>query len=312
MPTPRKLHTRLAELEGRQAAVSPTVAAAELARDGDRPTSIDGISPAEYALKTKYEELDPRDRSGFERDAWWAQTRRDPGSPYHLRNLTNEERGLADGIAAAFDRECFVAPIGASISQHHDARIVAEALATSAELLLTSNIRSIKEAAINDWAERWADEFGLTPQRVVSDTDATLLAWTEDPEREDRLLRAALTACRPDKDDASRGAIIRTAAPALKAMGGKGGGRLPGTATKLAERLQTRANPDDPVSRTRHNLPSPTIETDGNHPAHPSGQAAGGAGWNRHRPTRRAGDNRSGNQNPPCDNTQSGPDTSCE
>ena len=68
MPTPRKLHTALAELEGRQAAVSPTVAA-ELARDGDRPTLIDGISAAEYALKTKHDELSAEDGDGLERDA---------------------------------------------------------------------------------------------------------------------------------------------------------------------------------------------------------------------------------------------------
>ena len=112
MPTPRKLHTALAELEGRQVAVSPTVAA-ELARDGDRPTLIDGISAAEYALKTKHDELSPEDRDGFERDAWWAQVWRDPDSPYRLVKLTAEESLLAEEIAAAFDRSCFTASIDA-------------------------------------------------------------------------------------------------------------------------------------------------------------------------------------------------------
>jgi len=268
MPTPRKLHTALAELEGRQAAVSPTVAV-ELARNGDQPTLIDGISPAEYALKTKHDELPPKDRDGFERDAWWAQMWRDPESPYRLVALTNDESLLAEEIAAAFDRSCFVAPIGAPIAQHHDAQIVAEALATNAKLLLTSNIRSIKQTPVNDWAERWGDKLGFVPQRVVSDADATLLAWTEDPKREDRLLQAALMACWPDNDDATAGQIIHTTALVLHRMGGEGGGRLPGTATKLAARLTGHPDREDLVSRTRMNLPSLTIETDRDHPSHP-------------------------------------------
>ncbi len=268
MPTPRKLHTALAELEGRQASVSPTVAV-ELARNGDQPTLIDGISPAEYALKTKHDELPPKDRDGFERDAWWAQMWRDPESPYRLVTLSNEESLLAEEIAAAFDRSCFVAPIGASIAQHHDAQIVAEALATNAKLLLTSNIRSIKQTPVNDWAERWGDKLGFVPQRVLSDADATLLAWTEDPKREDRLLQAALMACWPDNDDATAGQIIHTTALVLNRMGGEGGGRLPGTATKLAARLTGHPDREDLVSRTRMNLPSLTIETDRDHPSHP-------------------------------------------
>lgn len=173
MPTPRKLHTALAELEGRQAAVSPTVAA-ELARDGYRPTLIDGISPAEYALKTKGDKLPDTDLDSFEQDAWWAQMWRDPESPYRLVTLTGDQSLLAKEIANAFDRSCFNAPIGASIPQHHDAQIVAEALATKAKLLLTSNIRSIKHTEVNNWAERWGNKFGFVPQRVVSDADATL------------------------------------------------------------------------------------------------------------------------------------------
>ena len=273
MPTPRKLHTALAELEGRQAVVSPTVAA-ELARDGDRPTLIDGISAAEYALKTKHDELSAEDRNGFERDAWWAQVWRDPDSPYRLVKLTAEESLLAEEIAAAFDRSCFTAPIGAPLAEHHDARIVAEALATNAKLLLTSNMRSIKQTRVNDWAERWGEKLGFVPQRVVSDADATLLGWSRDPKREDRLLQAALVACWPAKADATAGEIVHSAALVLTAMGGEGGGRLPATATKLAGRLREHPNREDLIRRTRLNLPSLTIETDRDHPTHPE-RAAG-------------------------------------
>lgn len=268
MPTPRKLHTALAELEGRQAAVSPTVAA-ELARTGHEPALIDGISPAEHALKTKHDELPPKERQRFERDAWWAQMWRDPESPYRLVALTTEESLLADDIAAAFDRSCFTAPIGAPLAEHHDAQIVAEALATNAKLLLTSNMRSIRQTEVNDWAERWGDKLGFVPQRVVNDADATLVGWARDPKREDRLLQAALMACWPDDDSATAGQIIHTTALVLNAMGADGGGRLPATATKLAARLRTHPDREDLLNRTRMNLPSLTIETDRDHPSHP-------------------------------------------
>ena len=194
---------------------------------------------------------------------------RNPESPYRLVTLTTEESLLAEEIAAAFHRSCFAAPIGPPLAEHHDARIVAEALATNAKLLLTSNMRSINQTAANDWAKRWDDKLGFVPQRVVSDADATLVGWSTDPKREDRLLQAALMASWPANDDATARQIVPTAALVLNAMRGEGGGRLPVTATKLAARLTGHPNPEDLVSRTRLNLPSLRIETDRDHPRHP-------------------------------------------
>ena len=265
MPTPRKLHTSLAELEQRQAAVSPTVAL-ELAANGYQTTLIDGISPAEYALNTKADALTPLEQKDFERDAWWAQLWRNPKSPYRLVTLTTDEALLAQDIARAFDRRCFTAPAWAPIAEHRDAKIVAEALATNAKLLLTS-MRSIKQNFLNDWAERYGQTLGFVPQRVVNDADATLLVWSSDPEREDRLLQAALMACWPDNDDDSdTHKRIHATSATLKAMGE---GRLPATSRTLAERLENHPDPTDLVNRTRLNLPSLTIETDRDHPTHP-------------------------------------------
>lgn len=276
MPTPRKLHTSLAELERRQAAVSPTVAL-ELAANGYQKTLIDGISPAEYALKTKADSLTPLEQNEFERDAWWAQLWRDPKSPYRLVTLTPDEALLAQEIAGAFDRRCFTAPPWAPIAEHRDAKIVAEALAKNAKLLLTSNMRSIKQNLLNDWAERSGQALGFAPQRVVNDADATLLIWSTDPEREDRLLQAALMACWPDEDDSNTHERIQATNAALKTMGE---GRLPGTSRRLAERLENHPDPTDLVNRTRLNLPSLTIETDRGHPTYPKRPSGGWRGLN--------------------------------
>ena len=267
MPTPRKLHTALAELEGRQACVSPTVAS-ELAPDGYRYDLIDGVSPAEHALGAARGGLDSEDRKAYERNAWWAQMWRDPESPYRLVQLTPDQSRLAQDIARAFDQSCFTVPATHSLAQHRDAQIVAEALATSSKLLLTSNMRTIDHENTNDWAESFGDRLGFTPQRVVASADATLLAWAKDPEREDGLLQSALMACWPAVDS-TPGVIVHTAAVTLQAMAGDGGGRLPGIAMQLSERLRDHPDPDDLVRRTRENLPSLTIETDLEHPAHP-------------------------------------------
>ena len=240
--------------------------ARELAANGYQTTLINGISPAEYALKTKPGRLAPEELDEFERDAWWAQLWRDPTSPYQLVTLTRDEVQLSREIVRAFDRACFVAPTWAPLAEHNDALIVAEALAKNAKLLLTSNMRSIRRSVVNDWAERSGEKLGFIPQRVVTNADATLLRWSLDPTREDRLLQAALMACWPSNDKTSTTEIIKTTMRMLTAMAG---GRLPATARRLAKRLGEHPNQRDLIKRTRQNLPSLTIETDRDHPTHP-------------------------------------------
>ena len=148
MPTPRKLHAAIAELDERQVVVSPTVAG-ELAANGQAPRIINGISAAQHALKTQGSSMAARTRSELNIDAWWAQVWRDPRSPYRLMSLDDDQKRLAGTIARALPTACFLAPRETNLSDHRDTKIVAEALAVGATLLLTSNAHSIKRREIN-------------------------------------------------------------------------------------------------------------------------------------------------------------------
>ena len=86
-PTTRKLHAAIAELERRQALVSPT-AARELAANGHEPRSVNEVRTAEHMLQAERGRLTPRKKNRLEQDAWWAQMWRDPNSPYGLVELS--------------------------------------------------------------------------------------------------------------------------------------------------------------------------------------------------------------------------------
>ena len=68
-PTPRKLHAAIAELDKRQAVVSPTVAR-ELAGNGHEPSGVNGVSLAEHMLETQHARLTPIKENQLKQDAW--------------------------------------------------------------------------------------------------------------------------------------------------------------------------------------------------------------------------------------------------
>ena len=61
-PTTRKLHAAIAELERRQAPVSPT-AARGLAANGHEPRGVNGVSTAEHMLQAERGRLTPRKKN---------------------------------------------------------------------------------------------------------------------------------------------------------------------------------------------------------------------------------------------------------
>ena len=267
MPTPRKLHAAIAELDKRPAAVTPTVAL-ELAANGHAPTIVNGVSSAEHALKTHSASMSVQARNRLKQDAWWAQVWRDPRSPYQLVELNEDEDHLAKIIARSFPRECFVTAGKAELTEHRDTRIVAEALAVGATLLLTSNAHTIKRAEINDWAVKHGRRLGFKPKPVVADADATIGGWLKRDNRRETVLQAALMACWPAANDAEANTVIANAIAAFSRLGGQDGGRLRGSSAAIAHILQNHREPFMLVEQARSNLPSAVIETDRNHPTY--------------------------------------------
>ena len=268
MPTPRKLHAAIAELDERQAMVSPTVAV-ELAANGHTPRIINGISPAEHALKTQGSSMPARTRREFRIDAWWAQVWRDLGSPYRLLRLDDDQNRLAGTIARVLPTACFVAPADMNLSDHRDTKIVAEALAVGATLLLTSNAHTIKRNEINDWALEHGRAVGFEPKRVVADADGTIINWLRRDDRRDRILQAAVMACWPKVDDADADRVIANARNTFHRMATGKGGRLQQSSAHISRMLDSHDDPLSLVERTRRNLPSAVIETDRHHPTYP-------------------------------------------
>ena len=164
-PTTRKLHAAIAELERRQALVSPT-AARELAANGHEPRGVNGVSTAEHMLQAEHGRLTPRKKNRLEQDAWWAQMWRDPNSPYGLVELSDHDANLAEEIERSIPHECF-ATRGRTIHDltgHSDTKIVAEALAVGATLLLASNVRTIRHREVNKWAVEEGRRIGFQPK----------------------------------------------------------------------------------------------------------------------------------------------------
>lgn len=264
-PRIRKLHSALGELANIRTTVPPTVAL-ELAPDGRATTAINGRSPAEHMLATQGPAIPHREQARLEINAWWAQVWRDPNSTYKIRTLTDDEQRLADEIAASLDAYCFKDTDPAFVAEHNDAKIVCEALVTEADILVTSNIRSIRHGRLNDWCEENGSKIGFTPRRPVQVADALLAERSKTPAERERLLKAALAACWPDDDNATPDELARTTVTVFRKMGD---GRLPKSGPIIAGGIEQHPQPERLVAELQNSFPMATIETDRDHPAIP-------------------------------------------
>ena len=249
--------------------MSPTVAL-ELAPEGRRAKVLDGISAAEHVLQTTPGAISEQDRRQLQIQAWWARMWRDEDSPYTLVELTPAQAKLAGELARQIDPRCFPAARPGYVTDHRDTRIICEALALGATVLLTSNMRTIDHQRVNDWAVAHGDRLGFRGTPVLYLADEALLLWTEDRHGLEQWIEAGIMASWPMEDDRPAGEVIQKTINDVTRMIAGTGGRLPGAGERLVRGLQTDPDPESFVERVRERLPSPTIETDRQHPTYPT------------------------------------------
>ena len=273
-PVQRKLHAAWWELADQQVLATRTVAN-ELAPLGADPTAVNGRSAADALLASAGPETSEERLNEVEQQAWWATMWRSPDSPYRIVPLTEEQEGLTRRLLEKIDRRCFPTTDPGDIDRSGDARIVCEAAAIGAKMLLTSNMRTIDRTEVNRWAVENGEALGFKPEPVLFHADATLVSWTTEPAQLERWIQAGMMACWPRDDDAPTMTIIDRTLKGIGAMSRGTGGKLQDAAARLVNGLEQHADPEGLVQRTRARLPSATIETDRFHPTYPH---AGGSG----------------------------------
>ena len=267
-PMPRKLHAAWAEVHGRKAAMPPTVAL-ELAPLAIPGSDLEGGTPAELLLQAAGSTLTNRDERRLQQQVWWGQMWRDENSPYKVLNLSKEQQELTDELARRIDPKCFRNAMPAYVAEHHDTRIVCESMALGAKMLLTSNMRSIDHARLNDWAVENGERLGVKAEPVVYEADAAMERWTQTPEGLERWLTAGLIACWPLEDNPPGQTVVDKTIKDVERMTRGTGGRLARAGKLLSERLKTYPDAERLAARVRQLLPSPTISTDRKHPSYP-------------------------------------------
>ena len=247
-PVQRKLHAAWWELSRQQVLSTPTVAT-ELAPLGADPTGVNGRSAADVVLETAGPETGERRRTEVAQQAWWATMWRSPESPYRIVPLTRKQEELTERLLEKIDRRCFPTTDPVDIDRSNDARIVCEAVATGAKMLLTSNMRTIDRSEVNRWAIENGGTLGFKPEAVLFQADATFVEWTSQPAELERWIQAGLIACWPADDDTPAMTIIDRTREGIGAMSRGSGGKLQEAGRAAAQRLGAARRPGE-VRRT--------------------------------------------------------------
>ena len=264
----RQLHAAWWELQGKQVLAPPAVAL-ELAPQGAGSARHGRESEAERDLRLDSEKLDVDEVQNLKVQAWWAQQWREPKGPYRIAVPNREQRQLETEILKTIDYRCFPATDALRFDREMgDPRIVAQTLAMGAQMLLTSDRKSMNRNRINEWAIANGDRLGFPARDVLFQVDEVFMQWIRKPEGRERWIQAGFIACWPRRDDADAWQVIDETRSAVERMGAGTGGKLPAAAEQLVKDLIDHPDPVGLVKRTRAGFPSPTIEAERRHPTY--------------------------------------------
>ena len=182
-------------MHGDETLVLPTVA--DEMTDGllvqwdNPPHSVDA------ALRRPLPQAAARARKRAIAHQWtWVKHLTSGEGPYRLALLSEEADAIAYQVLSNLTLECFPSLNDPEeIPTHRDAKILAEALAIDADLLITTNMKSMDHWEINDWIKRNHNRFGLAPKHLVCSGDQALLTSHADANSFQDFLVLGLAAC---------------------------------------------------------------------------------------------------------------------
>ena len=175
-PLTRRLMLLWMELSQASVVILPTVAK-ELTYKRENPTV------AERQLDDLYEGV-------------WHESWRKKDTPYETIELTEEQREVASEMLAVFTIRCFPSVFSRSeIRRLPDANIVAEAVATGTDMVVTNNMKSIDHREVNALIRSTTG----TNENIVATADNALLDAHDAGEGSRQLLRMFLATIWPDQ-----------------------------------------------------------------------------------------------------------------
>lgn len=270
-PGPRRIHAAWREVHGRHVWLPPTVVTELMPRTG--AVYIDGHPQAASEDMERHWDNSEKDVQGRIRsEVWWEGVLNDPESPYRTRPLTKEQRALRNEILERIDAKGFPNVVPDSIPHQKDAQLIAETIVLGGRLLLTSNMRSISHKHVNEWSREHGRDYGGGDHDVIANTDTMLCHWLKTRQADDRILQAALLAASDDTETATKNPLewIQHCIDVMRRITRDPSHQLHGFGTLLTTELAKHPDPAWLAALAAAKLPSATIETDRQHPSHPS------------------------------------------
>ena len=198
------------------------------------------------------------------RQLWWARELLNPDSQYQLITLSRDERKFAEEIVTSITPRCFQGVHRRDIPFHNDAIIVSEALATGRDLLITANMRIIRDE-VNEWIRRNHNAFGLKSRPLVHDADESVIALHPRQDGNLELLKTVLAASWTRTADAGPAEIERDFLEYTDILTDAD---LPKTAALARERWDSEARREELVASLRPHLAQRTRQAESEQTAH--------------------------------------------
>ena len=205
----------------------------------------------------------PRETLALRIALWWADelTRKD--SPYEVIALTREQRERAEEICQEIDPSAFPRVRPEEVATHSDTIIIAQALASAQDMLITGNMRSILHDDVTHWAEQNAARFAIEKPRVLYVQDEAMTSLFTGPEGRAALCEIAIAAAWPKNSNAS---FDQVEAGLLAMLEACDGARLGDTAKKIGETWRTSNDRNQMVEHARARLPNKMRASERRHP----------------------------------------------
>ena len=266
--TQRWFHTAWQELLGEQLQICPTVGS-ELTRD----VVVGNLEMSREAACDAIERNEPGGviQQSAQWDLWWIRQWENAQSNYRLQHLEEKDRERVDAVIKAFDPDHFhVAP--QDIEAHHDARIVAETLVLGGQVLLTSNVESMRHDMINAWVEENRKRFGFATHEVLCKADETIERIAKRSTRgKEHLLKTVMGAFWPEDTEAEAGEALVEVQSAVRNLPAA---HLPRVGEYCLDELREGRETQALLEAARQRLPVKMRMAERAHPQYPASRSA--------------------------------------
>ena len=263
-PTQRRFNAAWREMSGDRVRLLPQVAREIMHHRLDPEFMEEEVERARTGLARVRNSATEREILLRESDLWWAEELLRDDGPYELIPMSREQHERAEAICDHIDPRAFPRIRPEEVPTHADTLVVAQALATGQQMLVTGNMRSIDHTDVNDWAAQHADRYGIEHPDVMQVQDEVMPRMYAGPEGKRELCAIGLGAAWPGMSDASLADVERALQGMLGAMEGA---RLGDTGAVIADTWRSVRDPETLLEEVRARLPENMRASERRHPA---------------------------------------------